>query len=81
MGSTYLEYMYTIEEMKNRLWYKRCILPSTTQAQAQLEGELALFSLYMQYGLEYEQYGNMQYWLGYMQYGLKFMQYGLWYIK
>ena len=35
------------------------------QAQAQLEGELALFSLYMQYGLGYVQYG-----LGYMQYVL-----------
>jgi hypothetical protein len=43
-------------------------LPSSAKAQAQLEAELALFSLYMQYGL------------GYMQYGLGYMQYGLGYI-
>ena len=46
------------------------ILPSSAQLQAQLE--LALFSLYIQYGLGYMQYG-----LGYIQYGLGYMQYGL----
>ena len=51
------------------------ILPGSAQAQAQLETEIALFSLYMQYGLGYMQYG-----LGYMQYGLGYIQYGLGYI-
>ena len=42
------------------------VLPSSAQPQAQLEAELALFSLYMQYRL------------GYMEYGLGYLQYAIW---